>query len=255
MSFLMTELGLRWPLIQAPMAGVQDHGLAAAVCQAGGLGSLPGAMLDAAGVAREIDHLRALTDRPFNLNFFCHKPPVSKPEQLAAWNRAFAHHDATWGIDRASVPPGPGRRPFDAEMAEVVRQARPVVVSFHFGLPADDLLASVRAAGVRILSSATTLEEALWLEAGGVDAIIAQGLEAGGHRGLFLDSDLATQQPLASLLPAVVAAVRVPVIAAGGIADAAAGRTAITNVFTGRPARGIVNRLIEELGQIGRAHV
>lgn len=287
MSFLTSELGLRWPLIQAPMAGVQDHGLAAAVCEAGGLGSLPCAMLDAEGVAREIERLRALTDRPFNLNFFCHTPPVCKPEQLAAWTRAMAHHDATWGIDRASVPPVAGRRPFDADMAEVVRQARPAVVSFHFGLPAEDLLAIVRASGARILSSATTLEEALWLEARGVDAIIAQGLEAGGHRGLFLGTDLAQQQPLERLLPAVVHAVRVPVLAAGGMADAAAVRwaraqgaagvqvgtayllcpesrtsalhrqalqseaarhTALTNVFTGRPARGIVNRLIEELG-------
>jgi len=171
----------------------------------------------------------------------------------------------------------------------VLEEFRPAVVSFHFGLPAADLVARVRSCGAKILSSATTVDEALWLEAHGVDAIVAQGLEAGGHRGLFLSNDLTSQTGTFALVPQIVRAVRVPVIAAGGIADAkgvaaaialgaagaqigtayllcpeattsdvhrtalksdAARLTAVTNLFTGRPARGIVNRLIRELGPI-----
>jgi nitronate monooxygenase len=191
------------------------------------------------------------------------------------------------GIDPATVPEGVGRLPFDAAAADIVRAFRPAVVSFHFGLPAPALLDRVRAFRPMIISSATTVEEARWLEAHGVDAVIAQGLEAGGHRGMFLSDDLTRQLGTFALLPQIIRAVRVPVIAAGGIADrngvaaalrlgaaavqigtsyllcpeattstvhraalksAAAAHTALTNVFTGRPARSIVNRVVAELG-------
>jgi nitronate monooxygenase len=281
--------GIDVPIIQAPMAGVQGSRLAIAVSNAGGLGSLPCAMLSADGLAQELATIKAHTARPFNVNFFCHTPPAIDADREAAWLAALSPYYREFGIDAASIKPGPGRAPFNADAASVLEQVRPAVVSFHFGLPSDDLLARVRAAGAHILASATTLDEARWLEARGVDAIIAQGLEAGGHRGIFLSDDLTTQVGTLALVPQVVRAVRVPVIAAGGIADAqgvramlamgatavqvgtafmccpeatttrihrdalvsdAARHTALTNVFTGRPARGIVNRIVRELGPL-----
>lgn len=277
------------PLIQAPMAGVQDSALALAVCRAGGLGSLPCAMLTPAQLEQELHALRAGTDRPFNLNFFCHRPPNPDPAQEAAWREALAPYYAEFAIDPADIPAGPGRAPFSADIADLIEAFRPPVLSFHFGLPDADLLARVKSWGAKVLSSATTVEEALWLEARGVDAIIAQGLEAGGHRGMFLGDDLSTQTGTFALLPRIVRATRLPVIAAGGIADRqgvkaalalgaagvqvgsayllcpeattspihraalkspAAGHTALTNLFTGRPARGIVNRFMRERGPI-----
>jgi nitronate monooxygenase len=281
--------GIDVPIIQAPMAGVQGSALAIAVSNAGGLGSLPCAMLSADGLAQELATIKAHTARPFNVNFFCHTPPAIDADREAAWLAALSPYYREFGIDAASIKPGPGRAPFNADAASVLEQVRPAVVSFHFGLPSDDLLARVRAAGAHILASATTLDEARWLEARGVDAIIAQGLEAGGHRGIFLSDDLTTQIGTLALVPQVVRAVRLPVIAAGGIADAqgvramlamgatgvqvgtafmccpeattspihrealvsdAARHTALTNVFTGRPARGIVNRIVRELGPL-----
>lgn len=289
---LQRLLGTVLPLIQAPMAGVQNHALAAAVSNAGALGSLPCAMLDAAGLRNELSALRAKTDKPFNLNFFCHNPAPADPQREAAWRSALTPYYAEFGIDPASIAAGPGRQPFSPEMAEVLEEFRPAVVSFHFGLPAAELLARVKACGAKVLSSATTLEEALWLEAHGADAIIAQGLEAGGHRGHFLDMDLSRQLGTFALLPQIAQAVRLPVIAAGGIADAqgvraamalgaagvqigtaylccpeastsavhraalhspAAQHTALTNLFSGRPARGIVNRVMRELGPLSPA--
>ncbi|MBL8378080.1 MAG: nitronate monooxygenase [Burkholderiales bacterium] len=282
-SFLGTDL----PIIQAPMAGSQGSALAIAVCNAGGLGSLPCAMLSTEAMQGELAAIRAATDRPFNVNFFCHTPPVADPAREAAWRASLAPYYAEFGIDPASVPEGPGRNPFSAAAAAVLEAFRPAVVSFHFGLPAADLLARVKALGAKVLSSATTVAEARWLEARGADAIIAQGVEAGGHRGMFLAQDIATQVGTFALLPQVVRAVRVPVIAAGGIADArgvaaalalgaagvqvgtaylccpeattsrvhraalmseAASDTALTNLFSGRPARGIVNRFMREAG-------
>ncbi|WP_019917577.1 MULTISPECIES: NAD(P)H-dependent flavin oxidoreductase [Methyloversatilis] len=281
--------GLRLPLIQAPMAGVQDHRLAAAVSNAGGLGSLPAAMLGAEGLRDQLSALQALTDRPINVNFFCHVPPSPDAAREARWRAALAPYYAEFGVDPAQVPAGPGRMPFSTGMADVLEAFRPAVVSFHFGLPAADLLARVKAWGACVLGSATTVAEARWLEAYGADAIIAQGLEAGGHRGHFLTDDLSEQLGTFALLPQVVRAVSRPVIAAGGIADArgvaaamalgasavqvgtaylccpeattsavhraalgseAARHTALTNVFSGRPARGIVNRAMRELGPI-----
>lgn len=287
MPDLQTLFGISLPIIQAPMAGVQDSVLAAAVSNAGGLGSLPAALLDADQLHLELAKLRTLTDKPFNVNFFCHHSPVRDLQSERDWRLRLDRYYQEFGITE-DVPSGDGRQPFSAEIADLLTQARPAVVSFHFGLPEPALLAQVKATGASILSSATTVAEARWLEARGVNAIIAQGLEAGGHRGTFLDSDLSTQCGTFALLPQIVAAVRVPVIAAGGIADAAgvaaalrlgaagiqAGTsfllcseattselhraalreadqpTAVTNVFTGRPARGIVNRLMRETGPV-----
>ncbi|MEO6895716.1 MAG: nitronate monooxygenase [Caldimonas sp.] len=279
-------LGVELPVIQAPMAGVQVSALTIAVCQAGGLGSLPCALLDPAAIRREIAAIRAATSAPFNLNFFCHRPPVADAAREASWRHALAPFYLEQGLDIDAVAAGAGRFPFDAAGAALVEELRPAVVSFHFGLPEAGLVERVHAAGARILASATTVEEAAWLEAHGADAVIAQGLEAGGHRGHFLDDDLSLQSGTLALLPQVVRAVRVPVIAAGGIADRAgvqaalglgaamvqvgtaylccpeamtsqihraalmspaARHTALTRLFTGRPARGIVNRVIREV--------
>jgi len=285
-------LGIELPVVQAPMAGAQGSALAAAVCNAGGLGSLPCAMLTVEGMREELTALRALTDKPFNVNFFCHAPPDRDAQREAAWRQELAPYYEEFGIDPGTIPEGPGRAPFDDEGAAVLEEFKPAVVSFHFGLPAPGLLARVKAIGAKVLSSATTVEEALWLEAHGVDAIIAQGVEAGGHRGMFLTADVTTQVGTLALVPQIVQAVSVPVIAAGGISDArgvaaalalgAAGaqcgtayllcpetlispihraalqsdsarHTALTNLFTGRPARGIVNRFIREMGPLNPA--
>jgi nitronate monooxygenase len=289
---LQELLGVEIPLVQAPMAGVQGSALAAAVSNAGGLGSLPCALLTVEAMTRELEALRAATTRPFNVNFFCHAPPAADPAREAAWRAALAGYYAEAGIPAGDLPPGPARAAFDAEVAEALAAFEPPVVSFHFGLPSEALLGRVRAWGARVLSSATTVDEARWLEARGVDAIIAQGIEAGGHRGMFLTADLSTQLGTMALVPQIADVVKVPVIAAGGIGDArgvaaalalgaagvqvgtayllspeattsavhraalgsdAARVTAVTNVFTGRPARSIVNRLVRELGPLSDA--
>ncbi len=289
---LQQLLGIELPIIQAPMAGVQGSVLAAAVSNAGGLGSLPCAMLSLDAMRNEVAAIKALTSRPFNVNFFCHTPPTPSAAREAAWRASLAPYFKEYGIEIDKIPAGSGRVPFTAEAADVLDDFTPAVVSFHFGLPSAELLARVRAWGSKIFASATTVDEARWLEAQGVDAIIAQGLEAGGHRGIFLSEDLSTQVGTFALLPQIVQNVKVPVIAAGGIADAkgvgaamalgaagvqigtaymlcpeattsvihraalksdAARHTALTNLFTGRPARGIVNRIMRELGPISTA--
>lgn len=281
--------GIRLPVIQAPMAGVQNSALAIAVSNAGGLGSLPCAMLSPELLRAEVKTIRAHTTRPFNLNFFCHKLPKVDERAAVEWQSLFADFYREFDIDSREVASGPARQPFNQEMADIVSQYRPAVVSFHFGLPSAALLEQVRSTEAKILSSATTVEEAAWLERQGVDAIIAQGLEAGGHRGMFLTDDLSTQLGTFTLLSQIVHAVGVPVIAAGGIADSSGVRaafdlgaagvqvgtayllcpeattsavhraaiksaktrsTALTNIFSGRPARGIVNRLMKTLGPI-----
>jgi len=292
MRTLRELLGVELPLIQAPMAGVQGSALAVAVSNAGGLGSLPCATLGTEALRDELRALRAQTDKPFNVNFFCHALPEPDAKREARWRTVLAPYFAELGIEPASIPSGGGRIPFNEQSATVLEEVRPAVVSFHFGLPPEPLLARVRAIGARILSSATTVEEARWLEARGVDAVIAQGVEAGGHRGSFLAASLHEQLGTLALVPQLLDAVKVPVIAAGGIADARGVRaamamgaagvqigtayllcpeastsavhrqalasdasrvTAITNLFTGRPARGIMNRLMRELGPMSDA--
>ncbi|MBI2688437.1 MAG: nitronate monooxygenase [Acidobacteria bacterium] len=286
------RLGIEHPIIQAPMAGVQGSALAIAVSNAGGLGSLPCAMLSLADIRSELSTIRAQTDRPFNVNFFCHTQPELDPERDAAWRATLFKYYEEYGIPANAIPSGALRAPFGEEAADLLAQLKPPVVSFHFGLPSDRLLSRVKAAGCTTLASATTVEEAQWLEGHGVDAIIAQGLEAGGHRGMFLTEDVTTQVGTFALLPQIIGKVKIPVIAAGGIADAAgvaaamalgaaavqigtayllcpevtttsfhraalkseaARHTALTNIFSGRPARGIVNRIMRELGPMNSA--
>src|SRR4051794_12364211 len=193
MMDLRTLLGVELPIIQSPMAGVQGSALAVAVSNAGGLGSLPCAMLSPDAMRSELAAIRAQADKPFNVNFFCHTPPEFSAEREAAWRAVLSPYFEEFGVEASAIAAGPGRAPFSHEAADVLEEFKPPVVSFHFGLPAADLLARVRAWGAKILSSATTVEEALWLEAQGADAIIAQGLEAGGHRGHFLSDDLTVQ--------------------------------------------------------------
>lgn len=289
MNAMHALFGIELPIIQAPMAGVQGSALAVAVSNAGGLGSLPCAMLGIDAMRSELAAIKAATDKPFNVNFFCHASPVPDAQREKDWRAALAPYYSEFEIDADAIPTGAGRLPFTAEAAEVLQEFKPPVVSFHFGLPSPELMVRVRSWGAKIICSATTVDEALYLEQQGVDAIIAQGLEAGGHRGMFLSQDLTTQVGTFSLLPQIVRAVRLPVIAAGGIADAtgvsaaiklgacgvqvgtaymccpeastsaihrealaspAARHTALTNLFTGRPARGIVNRLMRELGPL-----
>ena len=215
----ITELfGIELPIIQAPMAGVQGSALAIAVSQAGGLGSLPCAMLAPEAIRAELLAIRAKTDRPFNINFFCHTSPPADAAREAAWRQALAPYHAEFGIDAASIPAGPGRQPFNSAIADLLQPFAPPVVSFHFGLPEAALLARVKGWGSKVMSTATTVDEARWLQAHGADAIIAQGLEAGGHRGHFLSDDLSLQSGSFALLPQIVAATALPVIAAGGIA-------------------------------------
>jgi nitronate monooxygenase len=289
MPNLTTLLGIELPIIQAPMAGVQGSELAVAVSNAGGLGSLPCAMLSLEAMRSELAAIKAQTDRPFNINFFCHEHPIPDVQREAVWKETLAPYYREFEINPDTVSTGSGRAPFNAEAADLLSEFRPEVVSFHFGLPTAELLARVRSLGAKVLSSATTVDEAIWLEAHGVDAVIAQGLEAGGHRGMFLSGDLTEQVGTFALLPQIVNAIKIPVIAAGGITDAqavaaamalgaagvqvgtayllcpetttsavhraalqsaAARHTALTNIFSGRPARGIVNRIMREIGPI-----
>ncbi len=202
------------------MAGVQAGALAVAVSNAGGLGSLPCALLDRDAMRAELSIVTAGTSKPCNVNFFCHVSPAPDAAREAAWGRSLAPYYAELGVDPETIPTGPSRAPFNDDAADILGEFRPAVVSFHFGLPPAALLARVRRWRPTIISSATTVDEARWLDAHGVDAIVAQGLEAGGHRGMFLSDDLTTQIGTFALLPQIIRAVRVPVIAAGGIATA-----------------------------------
>lgn len=278
------------PLWLAPMAGAGGVELALAVARAGGLGALPCGMLDADAVAQQVGQFRAAIQAPVHLNFFCHRVADDDPDIEAQWRSRLAPYYDELALDPAQTVEAPQRRPFDERMCEQVEQLRPEVVSFHFGLPAASLLERVKATGTFVVSSATTVEEAVWLAERGCDAVIAQGAEAGGHRGMFLGEDVASQPGLFALLPQVRDAIDLPLIAAGGIGDARgiaaamtlgaaavqlgtafllsdearihplhrqalqsprARETAITNLFSGRPARGIFNRLMRDLGPIG----
>lgn len=286
---LLDLFGIEHPIVLAPMAGAMDTDLAIAVAEGGGLASLPMAMLSEQQLREQMAKFRAATDRPLNLNFFAHKPPALNNVRELAWREKLKPYYAELGVDSAAPVPSTNRTPFNAELCAAVEELKPAVVSFHFGMPEPALLARVKAAGCKVMSSATTVAEARWLEANGCDAVIAQGTEAGGHRGMFLTDELTTQVGTFALLPQIADAVRVPVIAAGGVSDArgiaaalvlgAAGAqlgtaflfcpeskilpphraalknardeaTALTNVMTGRAARWFINRAMRELGPI-----
>jgi nitronate monooxygenase len=286
---ILDLLGIDLPIIQAPMAGANLSDMVIAVSEAGGLGSLPCALLTYDKAREELSRIRQRTAKPINVNFFCHRAPVFDDEREAAWKQRLKDYYLEFGLDPDMPTPPSTRAPFDESFLGLVEEFRPEVVSFHFGLPQRDLLKRVKDTGAKVLSSATTVDEARWLEREGCDAIIAQGFEAGGHRGIFLTDDISTQVGTMALVPQVVDAVTVPVIAAGGISDArgivaafalgasavqigtaylftpeatispvhrralggaAAEKTALTNIFTGRPARGIVNRIMRDVGPI-----
>lgn len=286
---LLDLLPLGVPIVQAPMAVASGVDLAVAVSSAGGLGSLPCAMLTAPQVREATARIRARTGKPINLNFFCHAAPRPDEAREEAWRKRLLPYYAELGLDPRSPVAGATRAPFDAELCDAVADLKPEVASFHFGLPEPTLLDRVKRAGALVFSSATTVAEARWLEAHGADVVIAQGFEAGGHRGMFLTGDAASQVGTLALVPQIVDAVKVPVIATGGIADArgivaafalgAAGvqlgtaylfcpeaetgtqhraalksarddATALINVFTGRPARGLLNRLARDHGPL-----
>jgi len=277
------------PIVLAPMAGAMDTALAIAVSGAGGLGSLPAAMLNAEQLRAQVGQFRAATSKPVNLNFFAHTPPVRSNAREHAWREKLKPYYAELGIDPNAPVPSSSRAPFDEAFCAVVEELKPAVVSFHFGMPEPALTERVKGAGCVVIGSATTVEEARWLQARGCDAVIAQGYEAGGHRGMFLTGDLGTQIGTFALVPQIADAVNVPVIAAGGVGDArgvvaalalgasavqvgtaylhcpeskiapphrAALRaarddgTTVTNVMTGRPARGFINRVMRELGPV-----
>jgi nitronate monooxygenase len=278
-----------FPIVLAPMAGVMDAELVIAAAQGGALGSLPCAMLTAEKAREQINIIRQRVSTPVNMNFFVHRPLASDPKREAAWKQRLAPYYNELGLDPAAPINAANRAPFDVAMCEVVEELKPEVVSFHFGLPDQALLRRVKAAGCTVMGAATIVKEAIWLQENGADVIIAQGAEAGGHRGMFLTENVSEQPGTFALVPQVVDAVNVPVIAAGGIADGrgiaaafalgAAGvqigtaylrcpesrvsaparaalskglddSTVVTNVMTGRPARGIANRLMREVGPI-----
>jgi nitronate monooxygenase len=291
MQKLLDLLDIDVPIVLAPMASAATPELVAATANAGGLGSYGCARLTPAEVTAEANRIRALTNRSFNLGFFCHDEPEVTPEEDAAWRAQLAPYYAELGLD-SSTAPATFRTPFNEAMCDAVTSIRPKVVSFHFGMPEPRLVARLKAAGCVLISTATTVAEARKLVELGCDAVVAQGLEAGGHRGMFLSMDLNQQVGTFALVPQIADAVDVPVIAAGGITDsrgvAAAltlgadavqvgtaylfcpeakmnpvyraalkqardDGTALTNVFTGRPARSLANRMLRELGPISDA--
>ncbi|MBR0937745.1 nitronate monooxygenase family protein [Bradyrhizobium jicamae] len=278
-----------FPIVLAPMAGVMDAELVIAVAQGGGLGSLPCAMLSAEKAREQVNIIRQRVKAPVNLNFFCHKAVDADPAHEAKWRQRLAPYYREYGLDPDAPVNAANRAPFDAAFCAVVEELKPEIVSFHFGLPEQKLLERVKASGAIVMASATTVKEAIWLEENGADVIIAQGAEAGGHRGMFLTETIAEQPGTFALVPQVVDAVKVPVVAAGGIADgrgiaaafalgasavqigtaylrcpesrvtpaaramlarASDESTVITNVMTGRPARGVANRVMREVGPV-----
>ena len=288
---LLDLFGIEHPILQAPMAGASSTQMATAVSEAGGLGAVAAAMLTPDTLRTELQLARQATARPINVNFFVHKPPVADADSDARWRQRLAPYYRELGLAPDAGVGGPVRAPFDAALCEVVVEYRPRVASFHFGLPEAGLVRRLQDSGIVVIGSATSAEEARWLEQHGCNAVIAQGAEAGGHRGMFLTDDIARQAGTMALVPQVADAVKVPVIAAGGIGDGrgiaaalalgAAGvqigtaflltpeaktaplhraalrrandnSTTLTNIFTGRPARAIVNRYVREMGPMSR---
>jgi nitronate monooxygenase len=285
---MLKELNIKLPIIQAPMAGAADSKLAIAVCKAGGLGSLACPTLSIDQIRKEVELFRKeCPSSPLNLNFFCHKDLETNSEIDEKWKKTLTPYYEEYKLDPDLSVQGLSRKPFNEETCSLMEELKPEVISFHFGLPDPVLLKRVRKIACKIISTATTVTEAIWLEQNGCDAIIAQGLEAGGHRGMFLSEDISTQVGSFALIPRIVDSVRVPVIAAGGIADGRGmasalilgasavqigtaylftheakisilhqnallsnrvDETALTNIFSGRPARGIMNKIMNDIG-------
>jgi nitronate monooxygenase len=289
MDRLTKLLGIDAPIVQAPMAGSAGLDMAVAVAEAGGLGSLACAALNAQGLHDLLQAAARATNKPLNFNFFCHEPPEDNPAHDAAWLEKLSPYFDEISLDKPPSLQMRSLQPFDEDRCSVIEAQPPAVVSFHFGLPEDAFVQRLKAAGIIVMSSATTVDEARYLEAHGCDVIIAQGLEAGGHRGMFLTDDPLTQIGTMALVPQIVDAVSVPVIAAGGIADgrgivaalalgasavqmgtaflfaeqatvsdvykaqlrdAGSQHTAVSNVFSGRPTRCLVNRMMRETGPL-----
>lgn len=284
---LQKLLGITKPLVLAPMAGAGGVELALRVANAGGLASLPCALIDATTIREQVTQFRAQSTQPFNLNFFCHSHQAVDEDEQRQWRDTLRAHYQNAGLALDAAPIGVERTSFNDELCQLVEELKPAVVSFHFGLPEARLVNRVKATGAVVMSSATSVREALQLEAEGCDVIIAQGAEAGGHRGMFLEKDPKKQCGTLALVPQIVDAVHVPVIAAGGIADgrgiaaafalgalgvqvgsaylscpeslistlhrqaldeASDVSTLITNIYTGKPARAIQNHAINTLG-------
>ncbi|MBB3654848.1 nitronate monooxygenase [Rhizobium sp. BK650] len=291
-NLIVDLFGIELPIIQAPMAGATTPEMVIATSEAGGLGSLPAALLTIEQTKAALDQIRSASSKPINVNFFAHTNPAADSVAQMVWRTTLAPYYVELGLDPLAPVPAAGRAPFDDDYCALVENYRPEVVSFHFGLPEPDLLERVRRTGAKVIASATTVAEARWLAERRVDAVVAMGLEAGGHRGNFLDDDMMTQVGTMALVPQVVDAISLPVIAAGGISDRRGVRaafalgasavqvgtaylftpeakittfhrealksardhnTALTNIFTGRPARGIVNRIMREIGPLSKA--
>jgi len=279
---LLARLGIARPIIQAPMAGVSTPAMAAAVSNAGGLGSLGVGATDAEGARRMIRETRALTAGPFNINLFCHAPATADAAREARWLEWLKPQFAQYG----ATPPAALKEIYrsflaDRAMLEMLLQERPAVVSFHFGLPGAEVLAALRGAGITLLASATHPHEAQQLAAARVDGIVAQGIEGGGHRGVFDPAAVDDHLGTFALTRLLVRASDIPVIATGGIMDGAGiaaalalgaqaaqlgtafvacpesaidagyrralveqpvGRTVFTESISGRKARGLRNR-------------
>ena len=282
---LLELLAIAHPVVQAPMSGFTPPALAAAVCNAGALGSIGCAGQPAAALREQVATLRQATNHPFNLNFFVHAHPQDNPAATARMQARLTPYFDEFGLGPVPEPVEPFP-PFDDEQLDLILELRPRVVSFHFGLPHPTAIRRIKQAGAIILSSATTVAEARSLAADGADVIIAQGSEAGGHRGTFSGSQGAGTVGTLALVPQIADAVRQPVIAAGGIADgrgiaaafalgasgaqlgtaflgcpeatvsplhrarlrtATDDATEVTRAFTGRPARALRNRYIVEM--------
>lgn len=290
MAALLERLGLRLAIIQAPMAGVSTPELAAAVCNAGGLGSIALGASSPAAARAMIADLRARTDRPFNLNVFVHSPPKPDPAREAAWLAALAPHFQAF----EATPPSSLREIYssfqhDDAMLELLIETKPAVISFHFGLPSADRIAALKQTGALLLASVTNLEEARAAKQAGIDALVAQGIEAGGHRGIFDPNGPDDSLSTLVLTRLLLRELDLPVIAAGGIMDGYAIaaalklgavaaqlgtafiacpessaapahratllsrdglRTVMTRAISGRPARCLVNRFTA----FGEAH-
>lgn len=286
-NVFLSRLGLQYPIIQAPMAGTSTPGLAATVSNAGGMGSLGLGNLSVEAARKQIRQLQQLTDKPFNINFFCHADDPADAARDHNWLKRLQ----PWFAEFAAQPPaqldkGYGSFIGNRAMLDMLLEERPPVVSFHFGLPDADAIAALQQAGIFLMGCATSLEEACMIEAAGLDAVIAQGYEAGGHRGLF-DPKQESGLLLDDLLAQLKDTIELPVVATGGLMDGkdisrvlAAGasaaqlgtafiscpesaapqayrdqllsdnaqETAVTAIFSGRPARGMVNRSHREIG-------